>query len=728
MKNTADSNLSLQKELANRDKKIVELNYLLSEREREVAELAEALARMESSWSWRLSTPVRQLGRQGRRMKAVLCAVRQALAAQGGVGAAGRKAVRIWRREGLRGVQTRVSGVGRQIAGKARSHTEANALGGAVAGRARSYLQEVRDIDIGPYDIISLDVFDTALLRRFATPTDLFAYMEQHYALPDFQAKRIEAEAQARAAHPERKDVDLDLIYAQPLLDDLDPALEMEVELRFSVANPIIYDLYMRALVQKKKIWFVSDMYLKHEQVEALLHQAGYTDYEQLVVSSHDDLVKGDGSRFEVLKEQWGAQKALHFGDNRVADFEWPSRLGVDAIHYQEPADFYREDLCLATLYEGLMAAQSVGLSFVLGNYRRWKYGDKSSGWSLWRDIGFLFGGPLLLQFSRYLHERAQALQADQLCFLARDGQIMQQVYQALYEDEAINNVYVLASRRAMTFPLFSLEAEQCLKNPLLDIYVSPHETSTAAEVFERLGYPDYTELLEELQALGKGAPIHNDQAIRQVLAHHHDGLQARAQAELDGLWQHLEALGIMDDSQRSLLVDVGWVGTIQDSLNTLMTAAGHEKQFGGVYLGVLPQAEQAHHKHGLLFDAARPQAFTDWAPLRNFIELLTAAPVPGVVRFDAQTEAGAHFDEVPSVQEAQRLAISKEIQHGIMDFVRCSKELGLEQIPPLSQEDIATLFMLLQQQPSKELRRLLSHTKHARLPSNAFNHSIIDF
>lgn len=723
---------ALQQQLIERDKKIAQLNYLLSERDRQLTELSDALESVQSSLSWKLSYPVRFAENQGLRLKALYRTVRRTLGFGGGLWATCKKIVRIFSQEGVQGIVMRIKHIKQHhepITPK--RHGEVNLanyhLTDANKNTNIDYLAEMRAVTLEDYDVISLDVFDTALIRLFATPDGIFSYIEEQHQLPQFKKRRLEAEAQARAVHNTQKDISIEQIYQQPQLNGIDPQLEIEAELVFCVVNPIIYDLYARAKILQKKIYFVSDMYLKKEQIEQLLHKQGYKEYDVLYVSSEDHLIKGDGSRFVALKEELPGEKILHIGDNYLADYEWPKRHDIDAEHYPLPASFYEKDTLVGSLYAGLMSTQSTGLSFLLGMYKRWKYGDKSSGWGLWRDIGFLFGGPLLYLFGNYIHQQALKKPNTQLCFLARDGLIIKKVYDLLFKTPEQDSIYLLASRRAMTFPLFVMDQKACEQSELLNIYFSTHNASNADEVIERLAYTDFTALHSDLKALEKDGVIENEKALKSCLYKHYASLHAKAQDEQRGLLQYLESQQVLESNKNGLVVDVGWVGTIQDSLNQMLATTGHSKQFEGLYIGVLPIAENASTKHGFLFDKENQDNYYKLAPFRNFIELLTAAPTAGLVRF---SDISPHtlFDDEPSPQESHRIDIAKEIQHGIMDFAHSIKALDAEQLPRIDTTDLLFLFELLQQKASPAVQAALSQTKHARLPSNAFTHSVIEF
>lgn len=67
---------------------------------------------------------------------------------------------------------------------------------------------------------------------------------------------------------------------------------------------------------------------------------------------------------------------------------------------------------------------------------------------SYWQGVGYRFVGPLLVAFSRWLKDAADAAGVRRLYFLARDGEIMMKVFKTLYPERAESCRYLLGSRR----------------------------------------------------------------------------------------------------------------------------------------------------------------------------------------------------------------------------------------------------------------------------------------
>lgn len=116
-------------------------------------------------------------------------------------------------------------------------------------------------------EVVSLDVFDTALVRKVEQPVDLFLILALETGLKaphEFVAARIQAERRARdGAWVDRGalEVTLDAIYQElkndPVLEGLDVSVvlghERALELRLSDRHPFLYEVYQTARELNKR-------------------------------------------------------------------------------------------------------------------------------------------------------------------------------------------------------------------------------------------------------------------------------------------------------------------------------------------------------------------------------------------------------------------------------------------------------------------------------------------
>ena len=685
---------------------------LIEEKDKKIKSQDSSLNEIYNSTSWKLSKPIRLLG--GLKIKKNISILVKSIL-ENGLLQTIRKTIRIYRREGLDGIKLRL----KSISYNSKKDLENSFNNSSYSLKKINWLDETRKINIDEYDIISFDVFDTAIIRLFESPTDIFKYIEENRNIENFSKKRIHSEHKAREIYSDKKDITLDEIYSNL---DINSKIELESELLFTSANPAIYDLYSRAILSNKKIYFVSDMYLSNNHIKNILNTNGYTKYDELYVSSIDNLPKGDGSRFIALKEKVGKQKILHIGDNAIADFEWPQKLGINAIKYHNPDDFFSNDALIGPMYRKIKSKESLYLSFVLGLYRKWKYGDKSTGWSSWRDIGFLFGGPLIYNFAKYIKENSE--KENKLYFLARDGMIIKYIYDEFFKPSDQITSYLQTSRRAMTFPLFSMSKEQCIVSNQLELYSAIQPSSTADEIFERIAYPELQEIFLDLTNSASQHNIISNKTVKNILNKNHGLLNSKAKIETQGLINYLEDIRFFDSP--ATLIDVGWNGTIQDSLIKILEITNKKQKIDGIYLGVSPNANSATDKKGYIFDPKNKKDFKNVSLYLDFIELLTSAPDAGLLKYT--TEKPFLEFVKPCKLEQQRIDISKEIQHGIIDYAKQLQDFKKSDLPIFLVDEFINFFDILRSSADSNIISLFNSVKHSRMPSSSYSHSIIEF
>ncbi|HCK4576685.1 TPA: sulfotransferase [Pseudomonas aeruginosa] len=745
---------SLGQAVTERDRQIAILSQAITERDGQLSSLGQAMGELTqefsrqasllvnlqhsldavyASRSWRLAAPVRALGsllRKPRKLWWVYRDLRKQHALRGLLA----RVVRVWRIEGLAGLKQRAIWywLERHPAStppppisavvSAENASDENAPSAITA----AFHQQFRSLSLADYDVVSFDVFDTALLRLVRQPTDVFRYIEQTHGLQGFYHWRIKREVDERRLQPAARDISLNDIYRDH--PEWLP-LEVAAERAFCVANPEVFELYRKAVTLKKLIYFVSDMYLRHEDIEHLLDDAGYQQRDALLVSSKDDLIKGDGSRFRDLQSTWADLRVLHVGDNRLADVEWPKKLGFDAFHYQEPDVFFAHDALVSGFAKELKAAtlsgspSSLCLSHLLGGYRYWKLGIERSGpSSVWRSVGFLYAGPLLLSFVRSLREQMAALPSlGGVYFLARDGDIIKQVFDRVYAAEGYRSHYMYASRRCMTFPLLVLDN---VPDEVLTLYGYCDAHTSVDDIFNRFDYPELTALQQDLLALEQKQLLMATEVMR-VIKKHKSSIAALAQKERDDLLAYLQSIGFCEAD--ALVVDVGWSGTIQDCLQLLTESLPN--QVHGAYLGVWPHAKCRANKSGFLFSPQRPELATRLQPFIDFMELLTSSPLESVKHM-ARDDQGQLYPcyFAATEDEKKRQKVSLDIQSGVMEYVHWALGSSITPSLGLSVEVFVDLCELLRDQASPELRASFNALRHSRIVNGGHDFVILPF
>jgi len=556
--------------------------------------------------------------------------------------------------------------------------------------------------------VLSLDVFDTAIVRKVRTPKDVFLFL---YALPpldglglasrDVAQLRERAEAAARRrAHARANTVEVGLaeIHRELLtmLGATDeaalPALvdaERTAELAVCAPHPFFLELYRRARREGKAVWFVSDTYHSGDFLRHLLQTNGYDDPGDLVFSSCDHrMSKGEGTLFTHLlaTRDVAAGEILHVGDNAHADAEVPLRMGVPAVHHPLAATLDAQSLSASAeeaLVRGLTAIEERCHEPVK---------------PFWWRFGYTVAGPALAGFALWLHEELRRDGVERAFFLLRDGEILQRVYDVFAEGrpEAVPSSLLYSSRRAFSVPALvagarSLNAQLFVSaNPRpvgeflrrLDVQVDGLE-----HAFRGCGFTGPDEIIH----LVKTRPEDMERLAR-LYAHPEVARQlvARSNEERELLLAYLRQERVLG-AGRAALVDIGWNGTIQKCLHK---AAAHERvqaDLVGYYFGTEPgigarDGEGMRFKSYFFHDGQPRERYTAVFSFRELFELICSSARGSLRRFERRGGRVEPVCERPEVS-VQQLDAVRELHDGAVAFAeRLRGEMNvfdLTTIPP---------------------------------------------
>ncbi|WP_151765703.1 HAD family hydrolase [Acinetobacter colistiniresistens] len=303
---------------------------------------------------------------------------------------------------------------------------------------------------IAEAEIVSFDIFDTLLLRPYLSPRDVFLHIEIDQCLEGFSIARREAEFSARKRQPNKQDITYDDIYNE-IEAKFKCAKETELNWEFMVLqpNPEMKILWDYALELKKRVIVVSDMYHSFDTLKKLLIKNGFHAFEHLYVSSAYCKTKKKGTLFQqVISDlQVNSRNIVHIGDNKNGDFRAPAKLGIKAILYQQVAHQFLAMNTKARKFNEQSAA-SLGQSILVAMLAmRWlKSSLYPEKYQYWEEIGYAYAGPLAYGYTRWIDSIAQEKEIDHLLFVARDGYLLKQAFEAFHVGK-IKSSYVYAPR-----------------------------------------------------------------------------------------------------------------------------------------------------------------------------------------------------------------------------------------------------------------------------------------
>ncbi|WP_414463386.1 hypothetical protein [Hyphomicrobium sp. DY-1] len=475
--------------------------------------------------------------------------------------------------------------------------------------------------------LVSFDVFDTLLRRPYAEPTHLFDALGCSSQTPFFGRDRRFAEARARIRHHTQRDVTLAQIYEQ-LPHPIDRELAFERDSLYPRTDVTVWLSLARAA--GKKVVAVSDMYLPKPFIASLLatHRLAVDD---LIVSSADDVVKGDGSAFRLLASRHNVQfrDILHFGDNPHADFHAPAALGIRSVLVANKLPRSGDNHHLADLTRALESNGSHHSSSVASVIRDSLVSDGVG--SFWPDIGRYIVTPLMVGFARWIHGEAQAAGCDRVAFAARDGRMPREAFHALYGDGAVATPYVHLSRAV------ALRAGLDTRSEIVLYQLCSGVSAPVSDYIRRLG-DGVDALLQRAAKDFHGDPIVGKDIAREELVDFFhaakDDLAEISRTARPLLYSYLEQHDLLRDPSRVAVADIGWGGTVA---SVLWHATPETRQWNWLYFGTRKEYEPRDAKHNAMF-FSYGIPFENWQLVFDCVEIaefLFSAPEPSTIALE---------------------------------------------------------------------------------------------
>lgn len=306
-------------------------------------------------------------------------------------------------------------------------------------------------------DVISFDLFDTLVMRKTMTYTDIFEILdirlqERGIFIPDFCRKRLYAEKElSKKKAPSLKQIyDLVINENKSCFVSSQKLAEMEWQLDSSLMTPrtAVVELFQAFVSKGKRVVITTDNYYSKEQVVDILEELGLVGYENIFVSCEYQTSKTQ-NLYEILREKYNDERILHIGDDEYVDIEKAEHYGIETFRLFSASDLFEvlggldienEIVDIADRVKaGLFIARLFNDPFCFEcNERRLSVNDAS-------DVGHLFCAPMITDFLIWLKGRLTILGYEQILFGARDGYLLNKLYKMI--DVYNKSYYFITSR-----------------------------------------------------------------------------------------------------------------------------------------------------------------------------------------------------------------------------------------------------------------------------------------
>lgn len=516
---------------------------------------------------------------------------------------------------------------------------------------------------IDRFPIISFDIFDTLVKRDVESPLVVFDLVEKEYnkrhpekKITGFKNIRIyiEKDTRAKAATEDItiNDIYSEMPYEKGISEEL-KNIELKIEKGVIVQNYQIMEAFQYAQLKGKKIIVISEMYLPQIFLKGILDSLGYVGIHSYYISSEIGFMKRTGNIFRYAIKDLGVDPSsvLHIGDAKRSDWIMPLFVGMSVFpikkHYEH-----------AIYYNGHNSKnqQIRHISNFINNHIR--------GERLYQ-IGYQTLGPLLYGYCTWLHHLKIEKELSRLLFLARDAQIMQKAYNIIYPED--DTEYIYLSRKAITVPLL-----HTVDNWLSLLDMIPHATYISVEkLLERVGLKadDYKGIVEKVGLPFKGAfsmeQLKNDKRFKDLYTLVKEDIWTNSKKENEGLYLYLESLHL---EEKEGIVDLGWKGTIQKSLEKYSKLFHLNVEFEGFYIGIFLKQTNAH---GYIFNAEDLREMLAIRGSTGLMESFFSADHGSLNRYSTNGLEFAPFEYSSNEILKNDLKQIKTIQNGALAFVK---------------------------------------------------------
>lgn len=494
--------------------------------------------------------------------------------------------------------------------------------------------------------IVSFDLFDTLVIRKTDPPDEVIKITSSRISqegLINLSGKKIyklrnEIENELREKHKKSgldSECSIEEIYSimikktktncsvKDLLD-----IELNIETNLLLIMPGIKKI-LDHLKNDYRLIVISDTYYPLWMIEHYLLEVGLHSYfNNIYCSCEYGLNKGSGRLFEKVLTLEGvfSEQIVHLGDNVQCDYLLPKTLGVPSLLLLNSWNLKRRStIRLLNNYESkgeMWKASSFFNKLLIENPLFEK--EKNGLFSWGKEVV----GPLIVLFVHLFINQCIEKKITKIFFLARDGFVLKKIYNQLskeiYGGKLPSTEYLCVSRYS-TFAASIKKMDQRVYRHAIS-----GDNMTVGEILKRFKLdlnPEIKNLLEKYNLLinssindsikKKIRLLFKDQTFKKIVLENSNQLRIVFR-------KYLESHSFFSKSKTSVLVDIGWLGTIQDNIDTAFSNDSDYPNLTGYYLASTQASDyqkNGKNKIGLLYDYKN--AVPEQASISFFMESL---------------------------------------------------------------------------------------------------------
>lgn len=454
--------------------------------------------------------------------------------------------------------------------------------------------------------------------------------------------------------------------------------IEIGVESSVLIPHENIIKEIEKARKNNKKIYCVSDMYLSKKMLNTIFENLGIRDlFDDIYVSCEYLVNKKSGRLYEEVIKDIKAKNSecIMVGDNKLSDYEMPTKIGIDAIHIDRKKQYEKYDDFIKEHNEEV----------VYSKFEKLKNGNtdnfENSIFSLYRFISRLYFNLIKNNL-------------DEVFFLSREGEFLKKLFDRFVEtvdNQKIKSHYILVSRKATYLPsLRSINKEDFCALLQQYVYISINEFFKSLN-FEKKDLETISESLiidfkkadtkefsniekEEIKELIEGnfdkkiIYLYNSK-ILQIIKKNKTFAEIYEKNRVEQSALFKKYIKQFTDKKRICVVDIGWNGSIQDNIQRIL---GDEYKVSGYLYGLVSRSpEKCKNKEGLVFTNVPKVSnnFELYGENKTVYEILLGASHGSANRY---IEKNGHVEVLTFEKEEERkiyLNVISKIQTNMLEI-----------------------------------------------------------
>lgn len=517
-----------------------------------------------------------------------------------------------------------------------------------VDGISREQLmRQVRE-----YDVISIDLFDTLIMRQTLFPTDIFEMVDcrlkdKGIVIKDFSKRRLESEKYlARFTAPTLTEIYSHMKSTYSITEIVPEELaelEWAIDYDLLVPRQEMCDLMEEVHSQGKEIYIVSDTFYTKGQLTKLLEKCKAGFYTDIFASCEYETAK-TGDLFAKVKEQICEKKCLHIGDDMVADVESAGRHGIAACRIYSGIDLLEAVgyLGLWDSIRGLANRVKIGIfvSKIFNSPFQFEKGEWKIAIQSAYDLGYLLFAPAISDFVIWFEEQIEQYDLLNIWFCARDGYLIKKMYDELHGDT--ESTYFLTSRTAAIRA--GIESEEDIE------YVSRMKFSGRIEeqLWERFGISEQ-DIVEDYDARSKSLTDYADEIL------------SKARIDRKNYQRYIDKLHMEEG-------DIAFFDFVAKGTSQMYMQRLTDRHLKGIYF---MQLEREYMKgKGLDILSFYDNQETDQSEIyENYyiLETILTSPMPSIKEFDEYGES-CYAQET---RKEEDIRCVQAVQNGVFDYFK---------------------------------------------------------